>query len=1615
MSDEFEKLSAQLPLDRQLYAHQQKAVEKIIREGRNIVVATGTGSGKTECFMLPIIDYLMKQKKNGKLDKGVRALLLYPMNALANDQMKRLRDMLGNYPDITFGRFTGETEEEEDKAAEIYKKMYPGEKRLINEIISRVEMRKNPPHILLTNYAMLEYLLLRPSDNVFFDGDYAHEWKFIVLDEAHTYNGAKGTEISMLLKRLKQRITFGEEGRIKCIATSATLGGGKDSYAEVADFAQSIFSEPFTGSDIIESQRVNLIVDSGKEIYHQSSYYNQLNELYESEQYNELYNKLRNDGNVLLLQRELSKSPQLLADLAKLVFNEENMALEDKENVLVNIVNLCAAAKNTENDMPLLPARYHVFVKTLEGAYVSLYPQRKLFMDRHLSYRLPSGMEVPVFELANCQRCGQEYLVGTTENEKLVHIKTHVDVEGMYSDKAEFYVLDDECSQDELDDDEIVFDINPEKKGPKYEEYLLCCACGHIERFGAARRVQCCPHPDSKYIKVLKVKMRESKVNTCIKCGAHSPDIVKRFLTADDPATEVLTKTLYQCIIPKKVEKTNQKEPVEDEFFLDFFDSASITKVNSNNIEQGRKLLIFSDSRQEAAFFATYLNLKYNQVLWRNTILRVMQELKDYKDIRIESVVQRLLDYGNKNTLFPATIDELEKSRMIYSYIMKEFIAIERQIGLEGLGLISFAPRKPLRWGNLPDQNYLGVDMDGMWEIYCVLFDTLRTKGAVSFPKDLAPTDEFFAPRNRNVYFKLSSQESFRQSTVLGWLPREKTSNSRLDYIKKLLVKRGMSLDEAKHKAQEILGRLMHEKIIKYFINESYIKETVVKNEGVLFQLNHEMWNIAYKADRLFRCSVCGTITNHNINGVCPTYRCEGELKEYNGETTRFTYYKELYEDMKPIPMVAREHTAQLTSECASKLQNQFEKGEVNILSCSTTFEMGVDVGQLEAVFMRNVPPETANYVQRAGRAGRRTESTAFSLTYAKRRSHDLTYYQYPQEIIAGKIKPPYIEKGNDKIIQRHLYSVVFAWFFKRYSNFFGTVDDFFNYTKKGVSAIDILRDELEKKPRDLLEALKIVVPPRLHDYYGLFEWSWVEKLLGEDNGALITAKSFLFDILDDLSELENKLHEERKDSYSVQKIINTYLGKGVLDFLSSNNILPKYGFPVDVVDLTVLHHGAEAKSISLDRDLKIAISEFAPGSEIVANGKVWKPYAVNKSSTRGWPVRQYAICATCKKIYKYETDLGQDIEEKEKTCCGEELTYYKYIVPVFGFSTNIEAPKEPGEKRAVKSYPTQVIFDAFVDEGSNLTDTFVGAVKVGAIDVSYKYSSRGRLVLLNQGPNKTGFRVCKNCGYMTKADNSTLERHKTKTGDWCHSKFLYSVHFGHDFITDVLELRLPLLSRDYIKEGFWLSLLYAILEGASIALGISRKEINGCLYYNDENTNNIPSLMLFDDVPGGAGHVKKISQNILEVLRNAKRKVSGACGCGEETSCYGCLRNYGNQLFHENLVRGLPLYYLNDILNSENVDESESEIYQSISDECRSVIDFVRENDISMPQVNFVIKDNFGRPYIAPIAWSRLKIALFDGISESYIYFKNNGYICFDISSMAFEDLTMSLKQNIG
>ena len=908
VSKEFNSLKEYLPLDRALYIHQETAIKKVI-EGRNIIVATGTGSGKTECFLLPILNELMREKESGTLNNGIRALLLYPMNALANDQIARLRGILSDYPDITFGRYTGETEKENKKAEELFAKTNPESILIPNELISRERMRATPPHILLTNYAMLEYLLLRPNDNVFFDDRNAENWKFIVLDEAHTYNGAKGTEISMLLQKLKERISGNLKQKLTCIATSATLGGGKDTYREVAQFASDLFHEPFYPEDIIESKRVDL---TERKIHGVQRNCKEYFDLGKSKGNSELFNLLKNDLNVLQLQDSLQKKPQLLSELTKVFFQDENISNSEKLEAIVELVNLCAMAKEYDDAMPLLPARYHVFVKALEGAYVSLYQKRKLFLDRRKTYQLGDGNSIVTFELANCQRCGQEYIVGRTEDEKLIHADADVDIEGVVKRKQEYYMLsavEEDIDISLIDDDETIVEDGDISKEIKSDEYILCTACGHIEPTGKARRTRCCDFPSEKYIKVLKIKMPEYTVNTCLKCGNHSKNIVKQFRTADDPATEVLTRSLYQCIPP------NMHTVVQGDLFGE----------NEDIDEElmGRKLLVFSDSRQEAAFFASYLQTKYSNILWRNAIIHELGNLQEYDDIRIDSLVNAVVKYGKYKGLFENGLDDIERQKQIQTVLIKEFMNTEHQIGLEGLGLISFVPEKPDKWSRL-NINSLGINadldltIDELWELYTVLFNSLREMYAITYPDLVVITDKTFAPRNKEVYFKLESEESALGNKILGWLPKENSNNRRLDYIQKMYKAKGCTKEEASNKARSLLKELLAGKLFKgFWEKDGYIYETPLAREGTVLKLNYKKWHVL-KPEKLFICDKCGSIVSSNLRGICPTYRCEGKLVEYKDGMSRFSYYKDLYTKMKPLPLIANEHTAQLTSEYAS-------------------------------------------------------------------------------------------------------------------------------------------------------------------------------------------------------------------------------------------------------------------------------------------------------------------------------------------------------------------------------------------------------------------------------------------------------------------------------------------------------------------------------------------------------------------------------------------------------------------------------------------------------------------------------------------------------------------------
>lgn len=1540
--------------DWNLRIHQEDALRKIITEERNMVVSTGTGSGKTECYLYPIFNSLMREKEAGTLDPGVRALLIFPMNALANDQQKKLRKLLKHYPEITFGRYTGETAHKTSKetAAQAEKRMHEEyniahaedsdenlRESIPNEYMCREQMAETPPHILLTNYAMLEYMLLRPDTAPFFDNSSAKNWRFIVIDEAHTYKGANGTEIAFLLRRLKERIRHNMKESFRCIATSATLGS-EDGKADLALFAQNLFGEPFDESDIITTKRIRRTPPSDGKLFTPSEYIalkTQTSGMSESEKGPILFDSLKKDLRLFRVYDALRNKPKRIEDVASSVFPD----LEDdreKEGALIDLIELSAAAKKSEYESALLPARYHLFVKSLEGMFVQYYPQKMVYLDRKEAVR--SGENTySVFELANCQKCDQEYLVG-----KITH-KDSADyfIQTSTADKPDFLFISNEDPEQlqGFDEDDAIEEVD---KMNDLEKFHLCLACGRIKPFAEKSTGSCCSIMDSRKIVTvynLKYAGKEKESNCCPCCGSTKKGLIKRFLTANQPATFAVAKSLYDAIPPRPAMSKKADDDIFDDIFADdlFDDEASDSSPIPEEVtdERGRKLLIFSDNRQEAAFFAGFFEKKYNLIMWRKVILQCLKDSPE-RSLIITDLINRVMHTAEKSGLFSFDLErdsdltDDEKRQMAAHYVMQEFINPDTQTGLEGLGYIQIEPE--------PQNFKAGFEMAGLkgadlWNALRYLMDTLRQKGSVTYPEGIRATDDFFSPRNHVRYFRQQGSKVERSQYIYGFIPEDKAMNKRLSFMLKILDAPSQTSEENYSKAKENLTSMYN--LLMKLKAKRYIIDSQDASKGTVYALNHAKWKFKYvdKGDTLFRCGKCGKVYGYSIKGVCPEMKCSGSLEPVKAETIQYTpYYSRLYEDPSLIPMAAREHTAQLSSKTAGEYQKDFEEGKINVLSCSTTFEMGVDVGELEATFLRNVPPETSNYIQRAGRAGRRTSSAAFSVTFSRRSSHDMTFYHDPAQIIAGKISSPILEIANEKIAERHLNSIIISWFFKKHPEFFR------ENAKRVVSFEDdtqnmsaVLKECLEEKPTDLLESIHNALPEDICTALRVDEWSFIESVAG-DEGSLTKAITERSADIGGLRKFSAEAQEEKQSgilknlgrAMAAEKLISTLESEPSINFLSANGVLPKYGFPIDTVSLDIISGNAEdAKKIDLSRDLKMAISEFAPPAQIVANGKVWRSHAINTIPNKSWPTYVYYECPKCKKVYPPMdgmVDMTIDLQEVgQRKCdyCDTLMDAKKFIIPVFGFSTQMgEKPKTVGDSRPSAYYSTQTQFWGIDDltekqkaEARDRRISFHGK----SLDITY--SPGGKLFVLNRGRNGRGLAICPRCGYAN--DPVTMlgvRRHDTKFKKKCgNTSFIYA-SLGHEFHTDILKIKLPQhivnmeMPDGTTPKDQYLSTLFAILEGASTALDISRTDINGCVTSDNE-------LILYDDTAGGSGFVKHIYNHFEEVLIEAKHKVSGICGCTEETSCYGCLRNYSNQFYHDEISRGLAYRYIDWILNA--------------------------------------------------------------------------------------------------
>ena len=1514
----------ELKLDRPLYLHQEKALKKASK-GQSLVVTTGTGSGKTESFLIPVLHHILCEVERGELDSGVRAIIIYPMNALANDQIKRLRALLKNYPAIRFGIYNGNTPHKKSEALSEYHKTHKDANGapvdpLPNELISREEMQEEPPHILITNYSMLEYMMLRPKDDRVFSGA---KLKYIVLDEAHIYKGATGMETSLLLRRLRARIS--EPDAVQYILTSATLGG-QDADGEIVSFAEKLTGVPFSADGIIRSAErqpqmienreidpdlfVRLVKspDAVGTILGQAD----LDFAPEGTAEEKLYALFLHLRLFAILRKE-AKSPVTVTQLHRAFLSAAPGMTREQ---VVAFISVCARAE--KDGAALIKPRYHFFVRAMEGAYITLNTPKQLFLQRKNAIEHPGQAPQEVFEAAICSDCGRLAIVGKTD--KGSRRFKQFARQGK-DDDAEYYLIRAASDGELFEDDE-----DEEEKDDGSHDYAVCPICGALSSEADLRYETPCDHAKEGYIKLRLVDHTKSGSTRCPACGFGS---FRRFYLGSEAATAVLGTELFEQLPTEDVTEVAEAPRAASGLF------ARAAKKKVMRRERARQFLCFSDSRSEAAFFATYMERSYQEFLRRRGIWHTAETLKARGERRVSvcDFVNELSRYYEENRCF-AEWDAARTSGGLTSVsrqnawvaILNEMFNARRSTSLRSLGVLAFAYHRNEGLAEAISSAY-GLPIPDAAALLEQLSQDAVFSGALNAGKEHKLTDAereyiFFSPYEKKLV-KVKTAENSKKSSVSGWCGRKRSNGN---YFPNTRIARLVrALDITEDAADELLS--------DYW-------EAVFQPESESFMLDAGDFDVLLggtDAVRFYRCKKCGRITPYSVKSRCASVKCDGELEPFEPLAhAEDNHYARLYMSEQMHPLYIKEHTAQLAKDQQTRYQEAFVNKQINALSCSTTFEMGVDVGSLETVYLRDVPPSPSNYVQRAGRAGRGKGSAAFVMTYAKLSSHDFTYYDAPESMISGKISAPIFEVENEKILYRHVNAVAISAFFEQNNEEYNG-DNQTVFLNEG--GYERLKDYLAGRPERLKKLLEDSIPKSVQHRLGIDDWSWVEHLCGE-NGTLQLAVD---DFRGTVAELKKGLDAARKVKDDVEAgrwsialrnfrcAAEDNAGrKSLISFLVRNNVLPKYGFPVDTVELLPnANSTGEEKDLQLARDLQMAIADYAPGAQVVADGKLYTSRYIRKAPGKNadlsWEIGSYCQCPSCG-----QPNFTKEPLVKARPCVScqkpiPRLHWRKTLEPRLGFCADVEKRDEPVPMhRPEHDYKTD---DNYIgDPQRNLLLEQEFYVNGGRVRIAS--TQNDSLVVVGQ----TRFQVCLTCGY---ADPIKIKPgHKTPRGYPCPNKDGNGKEYtlSHDFKTDVA--RVTFLDEAASDLNTMLSVLYALLEGLSREMGIERTDIKGCLFRTFEDGLLLYSVILYDAVAGGAGHVRRLVTTdgvaFQRVLRRAYDIVNG-CDCG--SSCYKCLRNYYNQKIHDELDRYKAAAFLKEWIGEMQTEAPEEKVPESAAE----------------------------------------------------------------------------------
>ncbi len=1586
-----------IDVGRKLYLHQERAARKA-HDGRNYIVVTGTGSGKTECFLLPILNDILAEFEMEGPSPGIRAILLYPMNALANDQLKRLRELLAG-TDITFGRYTGETERQLVDAQAKWWKENPGKTRLPNELISREEMQATPPNILLTNYSMLEYMLLRPSDAKLFGHAFGSRWRHLSIDEAHVYSGALGSEIALLLRRLKARVEseVGHKLNLHCYATSATIGSdSEDDLSKIAKFASDLFGERFETDpacdiDVITSERnkpsTALAAEAawGLELDGWDTIAKLLPTVegahIDGQRLSDVLEncgapqnacdviRIAEEGDVALRLGELLMTEEMTMALVNVATSRELLDLTNEDELdslglpglsgdkesqrrLVSIVEVLSYAQRSR-DVPILSARYHSFLRAPEGLFLNL-SEDKLTTIKGVSGSSSTGdYAVPVYEVSVCRHCGQAYILGKnrtadSRDERAVPWidPKHEGIDTLnedYTPSRYFRIIGSEDVESDLDGEE--------------ELLWLCPECGSVDADASSTKHRF-DHPKVDRIPVALFEKEESSGNDeaddtpdarCHHCGYQNRYAIQPMRVSPEAAGSVVCYELVRDVpafegdegLSEAEENLDQSqaEVGDNEGWSSMADiSLVIDEDPDDNTVVADKdkpgsIICFSDRRQDAAFFAPAFQRTYDRITIRQIIREAIEELGENGPCNCDEIARWIRDqeperFGNGFEDF-VRASKTERYKRALAAVLDDLMPEDTRNSLAGLGVITIEPRAYLKFVRSPNGvgylkrvsqvishhtnlNWTPQDTEVLLR-RCL--ESLRERGALKRDKDVFKYQRSRTGARPIAYDACSSDQP--SSKVILFAGSASNPNLRREFLRRYL--RGRFDVELGHTAETEMLKTLYNALTQILKAISTRRKYYVDIKGIGWLIDPVLWGFALPAgeSKGYVCSKCGCETYYSTGGICPTRKCDGDLIEiaHHPEFSKDDFYKKTYRD-EPKPIRIEEHTAQLSSEEARIFQNEFVHGKINVLSCTTTFELGVDVGDLRAVFLRDIPPSPANYAQRAGRTGRRAGMPGYAVTFARLRPHDLAFFERPDRIVKGEIAPPSCYLSNATIAVRHVFAVALSQYFRDMEHgedFSSHFDDFLSLKDEHPEGMRRFEMYLREHPISIEQQVKSFLPSEVlyaTDKAGirLDEWAWIDVLFDPENGRLTQAHARQKDDYDRLQDAIDRAfaNENRKLANVKLEQQDAVKARNTIGVLAENGVLPKYGFPTDLVSLRLDEDEAKVtgKTLDLSRGLSLAIREYAPGSEIVARKKVWRSIGLRKMPEKTLHVRRYGYCTECKSF-----GWAEDTDDKHIECprCGRDIYLNKrLIVPSDGFEGELVESRRAGERRPRNfGFTVANFWDKWHEDAIHEHIEFAG----GGIELSA--STNGRIVLMNLGPHAAGFNVCLRCGAAQPAYGAV--------GKWPKSRFCtcnnpqHINSLGTEFVSDVLKLDISLLGiREGIQREDWIATEWAIFNAATQYLEIPGSELGIASF--EVLSDWRCSMIIYDTVPGGAGRAFQLKECLSKVIQRAYEIVSQNC-CKEDSCCYSCLCNYFNQRDQLQMTRGGAKHVLTHLL----------------------------------------------------------------------------------------------------